>query len=351
MSEEVIITEEPQPAGESREQLAKGFKSLSVKIGAAMIIMLVLRLVGSFVSGLVAPVLPEGTISYIVSTLISDIFVYAIPIPITYFILREPLKEAGARFYKKPVYFGKALGMFPAMYGVGITVNVITMAVMALISLATGGSGEVENPILSMQAINPLTAVIMFVNLAIVAPVCEEFWFRGLFMQSLRRYGNGVAIFISAVLFGLTHGNFQQFFYATAVGIVLGYVAVATESITTSTVLHAMLNSVAGIMMVFLASPSVAKAAEDMLTGTEPETSPALIGFAVYMCLVGLLLIVGVVMAIFKLFKIKRYKVPTVQTELSAGARWGLFFSRPAVVVMLVLVAAVFALQYIPLPN
>lgn len=350
MSEEIIqpITEEqipaPEPSDEpapaSREELAAGFKSVSTRIGISMIIMFVLRFAATFIVSALAQVIFDNTLIYIANVLVSIVFVYLIPITITYFIMRRPLKESGHRLYNKPKYVGKALGMFPALYGTGIGINIITMGLLTIVSLIIGGDGTVENPIFSMQASTPVTAVIMFVDLAIIAPLFEEFWFRGIFMQSLRRYGNGVAIMISAILFGLTHGNFQQIFYATAVGIVLGYIATVTDSIITSTILHAMLNSVAGILMLFMVDPSVSDAMTSAMAGTQPEITPLVAAFAVYMVLVMVLLIVGIVMAIYKLAKIKRYKVPKVQYELSAKSRWGLFFSRVPVIVMLVLCAA-----------
>ena len=60
-----------------------------------------------------------------------------------------------------------------------------------------------------------------------------------------------------------------------------------------------------------------------------------------------ILLLVGVIMAIFKLVKIKRYKVPKVQTEISASQRWGIFLSRATVIVTLALAVLTFLSPFI----
>ena len=77
----------------------------------------------------------------------------------------------------------------------------------------------------------------------ILAPIGEELIFRGFLMQHLKKYGKAVAICVTAVLFGLLHGNFYQALNAFFAGLLLGYVA--TEySITWSIVLHFINNFV-----------------------------------------------------------------------------------------------------------
>ena len=66
----------------------------------------------------------------------------------------------------------------------------------------------------------------MFLYMGIFAPLSEEILFRGLVLDTLRPYGKRFAIFGSAVLFGLFHGNLLQTPYAFGVGLLLGYAAV-----------------------------------------------------------------------------------------------------------------------------
>lgn len=66
----------------------------------------------------------------------------------------------------------------------------------------------------------------MFLYSALAAPIAEEILFRGFVLRSLRPFGKRFAIFGSALLFGLFHGNLLQTPYAFLVGLVLGYVAV-----------------------------------------------------------------------------------------------------------------------------
>ena len=91
--------------------------------------------------------------------------------------------------------------------------------------------------------------VLQFITIAIVPAFCEEFLFRGVILSNLMPYGKSTAIVISALCFGIMHGNFLQFLYATAAGIVLGAVYVKTDSIWTSTLIHLINNALSILQM------------------------------------------------------------------------------------------------------
>lgn len=69
------------------------------------------------------------------------------------------------------------------------------------------------------------TTSMLFYSIA-VAPVVEELIYRGLVLRYLERYGRWFAVFASAILFALMHGNIIQFPVALAAGLVLGYITV-----------------------------------------------------------------------------------------------------------------------------
>lgn len=66
----------------------------------------------------------------------------------------------------------------------------------------------------------------MFLYVGLGAPIFEEIIFRGLVLRSVEPFGKKFAIFASALLFGIYHGNLIQIPFAFAVGLVLGYVTV-----------------------------------------------------------------------------------------------------------------------------
>ena len=84
---------------------------------------------------------------------------------------------------------------------------------------------------------------------AIVPAFCEELLFRGVVLSNLMPYGKANAIIVSAMLFGLMHGNLYQFLYTTAAGIIMGCVYVLTDSIWCSILLHLINNTISLLQM------------------------------------------------------------------------------------------------------
>lgn len=68
-------------------------------------------------------------------------------------------------------------------------------------------------------------SISMFLYSALAAPLVEELLFRGFLLRILRPYGKRFAIFGSALVFGLFHGNLLQLPYAFLAGLILGYLA------------------------------------------------------------------------------------------------------------------------------
>jgi membrane protease YdiL (CAAX protease family) len=81
---------------------------------------------------------------------------------------------------------------------------------------------------------------------AIVAPVIEELFFRGLLLRALeRRFGTGWAVAGSSVAFGLAHFQGLQLPALVAVGLVFGILRVRTGRLGPGILAHAAFNAVA----------------------------------------------------------------------------------------------------------
>jgi CAAX amino terminal protease family. len=87
-----------------------------------------------------------------------------------------------------------------------------------------------------------------FVMVCVIAPVMEEILFRKLVLGPLRAFGDTVAILTSGIAFGMFHQNFEQMFFAAAVGILLGYAYVRTNSLWVPIMIHFMLNFIGGVV-------------------------------------------------------------------------------------------------------
>lgn len=163
--------------------------------------------------------------------------------------------------------------------------------------------------------------LIHLVATAIIPGILEEMVFRGYILQALRPYGDGFAVVVSALLFGLLHGNVLQIPFALIVGLVCGYVVVQTGNIWTSMVLHILNNTMAVVLTFFAAQ--LTQAGSNRLD-TTVSLLVAVLGVA---CFLGL----------------KATDSPLLEkpsggwTSLTAREKWGGLFSSPAFMVALVL--------------
>ncbi len=80
---------------------------------------------------------------------------------------------------------------------------------------------------------------------AVVAPFCEEIYFRGFLYQAFKKsFGVTPGIFLSSLLFALAHLELYSFLPIMIIGWILAYVFEKTKSIFTAIFLHAAYNLV-----------------------------------------------------------------------------------------------------------
>lgn len=98
---------------------------------------------------------------------------------------------------------------------------------------------------------DPQPIWVLFVNLfltAVLPAICEETAHRGMLLKGLSPLGRKWAIIISSIMFGLLHLNIEQFFYATIIGLLLGYISTLCETIYPAMIIHFMNNAISVIM-------------------------------------------------------------------------------------------------------
>lgn len=160
-----------------------------------------------------------------------------------------------------------------------------------------------------------MDALSMFLYIGLGAPISEELLFRGLALRSMEPYGKKFAIFASALMFGLYHGNIIQIPFAFVVGLVLGYVTVE-YNIGWAIVLH-MFNNL-------ILSDTLTR-----LTAQLPQPWPDLTFWLIIIgCTVAAILILIVKRKAIKLW-LRRYQ----DDPLCAKAFW----SAPGIIVLVVM--------------
>ena len=210
------------------------FSRLGWALTAQMAAMLAVQTALLLAAQALAPVLVRsGVFLWLVSVLSA----YGAGVPAAWLVLRgtgEAPPQPGA-----PLGPGRFFRSYLAGLGLMYLVNLATLALMGLVGLLRGQT--VENPVDNM-ADYPL--VLNLLLGCVIAPVCEEYLFRGLLLNRLRPYGERFAVWASALCFGLFHGNFSQFFYACAIGVLFAGVVLKTGRLRQAMLLHALINFV-----------------------------------------------------------------------------------------------------------
>lgn len=128
--------------------------------------------------------------------------------------------------------------------GLAYASNILGNILTAVVGLATGEA--VENQVLSVAT--SVSPWLVLVYMVLCAPVMEEYIFRKLIVDRTVRYGQEVAVVISGLMFGLFHGNLNQFVYAAVIGMFLAYLYVKTGNLKITISLHMMFNFIGGFL-------------------------------------------------------------------------------------------------------
>ena len=130
-----------------------------------------------------------------------------------------------------------------------LVINLVISYLITLLQLYLSGIG-VTIPESDFTITTPDTAsiVMQFCYVILIGPLMEELIYRGLILTLLKPFGKWLAVFVSALIFGLMHGNIPQMTSSFASAIVMGIVAVQCGSIIPTLIIHICNNVMASFI-------------------------------------------------------------------------------------------------------
>lgn len=192
---------------------------------------------------------------------------------------------------------------------VGIGLQCIAGVVYSILSwlMSQSGMGMAEVDFSYFSSAKSTIAVALYT--CILAPVTEELLFRGFLMKTLSKVSIRFGIVVSALLFGLMHGNISQFILGFLVGMFLGKIDVRHNSLMPSILVHAAINTTSFVLSL----------GQELLTGE--------IGAVVFSVLVLVYYAVSLVGVIFWFLKERKYPLPYSTQKQATRNR--VFWSSP----------------------
>ncbi len=294
---------------------------------------------------IVLKVSPEFDKSMLFRNMLSPMALYLFALPVLLLVIGNVKPESPE---KKKMGFGTWLLILLISFGLMYIGAYAGNIFMGMVSEFVGY--DYSNALNSLIDYDKLWITAIFV--VVVAPIGEEFVFRKLIIDRTKKYGAFASIFFSALAFGLMHGNFYQFFYAFAVGLVFGYVYYNTGKIWLSIGLHGALNFIGSILTAYLSrgiensellnNPELTES--EMMQALMTDALPLFAFFVFFSVVIAAMVCAIVIPLVLR----KRIKLQRSELGLTKGQLWTVMFANCGVIVMLVVYLLEFALNLIP---
>lgn len=298
------------------QQTKKHFSKLGIAYFLGSLLIIAVQYITGLVCNAIDPSLAYSNYNlYFVIVMLS---MYLISMPIMGLLISKMQK--GDVIPKRRMTFGQWIIAFLIAYAGTYTANIVGNIITQLIGAIKGE--PVTNALGALLTdLNPLVAFFITV---ICAPVAEELLFRKLLIERTVRYGEGVSVVISGLLFGLFHGNLNQFAYAFVLGCLFGYIFVKTGNILYTIAIHMVINFFGSIVSMLLLKKTGLLEFLEAYTAPDADvmnlTMKYLPGISIFM--IYALFILGLTIAGIVLFAVNARRFTLIPTELTVPNGW-----------------------------
>lgn len=175
-----------------------------------------------------------------------NLFIITVSLTIVLVIARAAMKiELSEMIKPRKEHAVQAAKWFPLC----MTLNVAVGIIVAYFTLYMNELGvTVPESDLSIKQPSTAAIILQISYVIIIGPIAEEVLYRGIILTLLKPYGKFMAVFFSALIFGLMHGNIAQAASAFASALVFGLIAVQCNSIVPTIIIHIINNMAASYL-------------------------------------------------------------------------------------------------------
>ena len=310
----------------------------------AFVAYIVIAVVQISISKFIQIKMPTFEVEGIWFFLLNSLPIYIIGMPVGYLLVKNREKRVPD---KEPMKIKTLLKIIPVMCFFMLAGNLLGTILSLFFS--TLANQQFVNPVQTVLNNQNIFVQILFV--ALIGPFFEELFFRKIAIDHLNMYGEKLAIVVSAVLFGLFHGNISQAIYASLLGLILGYVYTRTGNLKYSFILHALLNFFNGIVPTYILSNVNFEALEAIKTVEEMLLSDTVTSLEA----LGIFYIVEIVLAILGLIifcsERRNLVFKEAEKEIVKNKRFNVGFLNPGVICFVILMLSFIANDYLGFIN
>lgn len=256
--------------------------------------------------------------------ILSEIIVYGCGMPFIWFLVSGMKKTIPERHRMR---WWEFLVGFIICYALVYVSNLV--GTLCTFAIGTVKGEPVQNGL--VEYVTNGNLLLNFVLMVVIAPIVEELVFRKVIVDRTLAYGQWVAIVISGLMFGLFHGNLNQFAYAVVLGMFFAFLYIKTGNLKVTIGMHAIINFVGGILSGLLLKGLHYDEFLELNTAGDTEAMMSLmmehigawLGFALYAFLLFVVVISGIILLI--VFH-KKFRLEHVVREIPEGQRFRAVF-------------------------
>ncbi len=237
---------QPEMHAKFKKGMRKSYSGMGWKIAVFAVLNLVLQLAYSYLIPEFIGDWVKNKDWYTWCMMLIPMYLMAFPI---FYLLTMTQKDKMV-IPKKKIGVGRfilAVFMCAGICGVGMILGLIVEMLLALVIPVTPDADSANTLANMMVSSSPFWRIL---TVGIGAPIVEEMIFRKCLIDRTIKYGEWMAIFTSGLLFGLMHGNFMQFFFATGLGMLFAFIYVRTGKIWYTILLHMCVNLTTSVITV-----------------------------------------------------------------------------------------------------
>ena len=175
--------------------------------------------------------------------LVGLVIPYICAFPVFFLLIRRKAAPGTFSPEKKKLPFRSLLKWFCVAQFLMVLGNMLGLFWSTVVEMFTGAETTTTIDLVSVSDMLPVITMVV-----LLAPIVEELVFRKYVIDRMYPYGEKTAIFLSATVFALMHGNLDQVFYAFLLGCVQGYLYCRTRNVRYTICIHMMVNFVGSVL-------------------------------------------------------------------------------------------------------
>ncbi len=325
-----------------QKSIKKNLSSLGLRFLIGTLVIYAVQLGVMAIVGAVKPEWLENTTMCLILTVMP---MYLIGMPVLIALVKRMPGEAPEKRKMTAGQFVLALIMCFALMYCG---NLVGTLITATVGVLKGSA--VDNAVMIYATESNM--LVTFIYMVLCAPVLEEYVFRKLIVDRTVKYGQGVAIVLSGLMFGLFHGNLNQFAYAFLLGMFLAFLYVKTGNLKITIGMHMCVNFMGAVVSVLmLKAIHLDEYQEIVMNGGDTQAImdfmmanlPGWIAYMIYVLFILAVFVTGIV-----LFIIFRKKFVVKPGQIPKGMKFRTVICNPGMLAYCVFWIVMILLQMFP---